>query len=131
MHRKHTSELLNRRLHFRIPEQDYLGFCNLAEFHKVSPGRLVRHLLRENYLGQSDPLPDQMKGMREAVYQLAAAGRNLNQLARAANSGQGVDHGSLHAVLLEIEASLARMSAELKTCMSRRRRLEPLEPRAA
>ena len=44
----------------------------------MSPGRLLRHILRERYLGQSDPLPDQLKTFREAVYQFAAAGRNLN-----------------------------------------------------
>jgi hypothetical protein len=82
-------------------------------------------------MGQSDPLPDQMKGFREAVYQLAAAGRNLNQLARAANSGQPIDQSALHAVLLEIQEALNRMSTEVKAYMSRRQRFVSLEPRTA
>jgi hypothetical protein len=131
MKRKPTSEVLSKILNVRIPEDEYLGFRKLADYHKVSPGRLFRHLLRENYMGQSDPLPDQMKGFREAVYQLAAAGRNLNQLARAANSGQLIDQSALHAVLLEIQEALNRMSTEVKAYMSRRQRFVSLEPRTA
>jgi hypothetical protein len=131
MKRKPASELLSKIVNVRVPYDEYHGFRKLAEYLKVSPGRLIRHILRENYMGQSDPLPDHMKGFREAVNQLAAAGRNLNQLARAANSGQRVDQTEAQAVMAEIQAALNRMGVEIKAYMSRRRKLECVEPRKA
>jgi hypothetical protein len=131
MHRKHTSELLTKYLNVRVPEEDYQGFHKLADFFKVSPGRLIRHLLRENILGQSDPLPDHLKSFREAVYQFAAAGRNLNQLVRAVNSGDPIDQRQVRAICEELQAALAKANMELKGFMSRRRKLESLEPRQA
>jgi len=131
MHRKHTSQLLTKYLNVRVPEEDYQGFRKLAESLKASPGRLMRHFLRENILGQSDPLPDHLKSFREAVYQFAAAGRNLNQLVRAVNSGDPIDQRQFHAVCEELQAALAKVNAELKVYMSRRRKLESLESRTA
>jgi hypothetical protein len=131
MHRKNTSELLTKYLNVRVPEEDYNGFHKLAELFKVSPGRLIRHFLRENILGQSDPLPDHLKSFREAVYQFAAAGRNLNQLVRAVNSGDPIDQVQFRTICEELQAALAKVNAELKAYMSRRRKLECLESRTA
>jgi len=131
MHRKHSSELLTRYLNVRVPEEDYQAFRKLADGFKVSPGRLIRHFLRENILGQSDPLPDHLKSFREAVYQFAAAGRNLNQLARAVNSGDPIDQVQFSAVCEELLSSLTQVNTELKAYMSRRRKLESFESRTA
>ena len=131
MRRKSTSELLNRYINVRVPEEDYHGFRKLAVFLKASPGRLMRHLIREHFLGQADPLPDQLKGFREAVYQFTAAGRNLNQMVRAANSGRQIDPGQFRETCEVLQAALDKANAELKTYMSRRRKLESLEPRQA
>jgi len=131
MHRIPTSELLNKYLNVRVPEEDYRGFRKLAEFFKVSPGRLLRHILRERYLGQSDPLPDQLKAFREAVYQFAAAGRNLNQLVRAANSGGQVDPVLVRQTCEDLLAGLVKANTELKAYMARCRKLESFEPRQA
>jgi len=131
MHRKPTSELLSKYVNVRMPEQDYHGFHKLAEFLKASPGRLMRHLIHEYILGQPDPLPEHLKSFREAVYQFAAAGRNLNQLARAANSRQQLDPRELREVCEALHAALNKVNAELKGYMSRRRKLESLESRKA
>lgn len=131
MHRKPESQLLTKYLSARIPVEDYQRLQKLAEFYKVSPGRMIRHIIIERCLGQSDPLPDQLKAFREAVYQFSAAGRNLNQLVRAANSGQQVDPGEVRLLCQDIQDGLMKANAELKTYMSRRRKLEVLEPRQA
>jgi hypothetical protein len=114
MNRKPTSELLNKYVIVRFPGQDYQGFHKLADFLKASLGRLMRHLLRENILGQSDPLPDHLKSFREAVYQFTAAGRNLNQLVRAGNSVDPIDQRQFRVVCEELKTGSLLRSKKKK-----------------
>ncbi|WP_433860267.1 plasmid mobilization relaxosome protein MobC [Streptomyces kronopolitis] len=77
-------------------------------------------------MGTLTPIPtttrDELRELLEARTVLTRIGNNLNQLARARNSGGDVTDEQLHAVLERVEAAVRRMDEATIVNMRRRRR---------
>jgi hypothetical protein len=67
---------------------DNLKFKEVAEGLQTTRSQLLRKIILESIGKGPILLPQEMRTFEEAVFQLAALGRNLNQLLRAVNSGQ-------------------------------------------
>lgn len=88
----------------------------LADAQGVPVSRLLRRAVREMVNGAPDPFDDGVLAMREAAKQLAAIGRNLNQLVASLNSGD-------YAYASDIVASVKDVRAAVEEARSRYARL--------
>ena len=77
-----------RAARFRADED--AGLQALATAYGVPPSRIIRRLVREAINGGPDYFKDDVKEIRMMHVHLAAIGRNLNQLVRAANRGEPI-----------------------------------------
>lgn len=74
-------------LRFRVYPEETAGLRELAAALNISPSRVLRCLLRESITGGPDFFDNGVHELRTMRHHLAAIGRNLNQLVRAANRG--------------------------------------------
>jgi hypothetical protein len=88
----------------------------LADAQGVPVSRLLRRAVREMVNGAPDPFDDGVLAMREAAKQLAAIGRNLNQLVASVNSGD-------YAYATDIIASVKDVRAAVEEVRGRYARL--------
>jgi predicted transcriptional regulator len=85
-----VDEAPSGRLSVRIREDDRLILRERALARGMSAATYVSFVLR-SHLRRLAPLPDrELKLLKSAVAELSAVGRNLNQIARAANAGQAM-----------------------------------------
>jgi hypothetical protein len=77
-------------VHTRLRLEEDTGLKQLAAALNVPPSRIVRRLIREAINGGPDYFKDGEKEIRLMHVHLAAVGRNLNQLVRAANRGEPI-----------------------------------------
>ena len=75
-------------VHVRLRPAEDRAFKQLATALNQPPGRVLRRLVREAITGGPDFFADGVSELRAAHRELAAVGRNLNQLVRAANRGE-------------------------------------------
>lgn len=101
-------EVRSRMVHVRLREDEWAGFQQLAENLDQAPSRILRRLIREALTGGPDYFDDGLLELRRMHRELAAIGRNLNQLARAANQGEAVGGEDVRRV---INAGLVQMEA--------------------
>ena len=80
----------SRMVHTRLRLEEDTGLKQLAAALNVPPSRIVRRLIREAINGGPDYFTDGEKEIRMMHVHLAAVGRNLNQLVRAANRGEPI-----------------------------------------
>lgn len=80
----------SRMVHTRLRLEEDTGLKQLAAALNVPPSRIVRRLIREAINGGPDYFADGEKEIRMMHVHLAAVGRNLNQLVRAANRGEPI-----------------------------------------
>ena len=80
----------SRVTHTRLRIAEDTGLKALGKALGVSPSRIIRRLIREAINGGPDYFEDGEKEIRMMHVHLAAVGRNLNQLARAANRGEPI-----------------------------------------
>jgi hypothetical protein len=85
---KNASDILIRSAHVRLDKAEDTGFQELVERLATTRSRLLRKIIRESIGEGPDLLPNEMKHFEEAVFQLAALGRNLNQLLKLVHTGQ-------------------------------------------
>ena len=78
-------------LRFRVRPAEAAALRDLAQALNQTPSRVLRRLLREAITRGPDYFEDKATDFKEAARQLAAIGRNLNQLAHAANLGAVLD----------------------------------------
>ncbi len=88
----------------------------LADAQGVPVSRLLRRAVREMVNGAPDPFDDGVLAMRETAKQLAAIGRNLNQLVASVNSGE-------YAYATDIVASVKDVRAAVEQARGRYARL--------
>jgi hypothetical protein len=75
------------RLSLRLPREDRQRLVDRAAARGMASATYVTHLVR-SHLRSHAPLPKlELTALKRAVAELGAIGRNLNQLARAANTG--------------------------------------------
>jgi hypothetical protein len=89
------------RLSIRLPEDDLLLLRERATARAMPVATYVSLLVR-SHLRRMAPIPvTELSELKRAIGELSAIGRNLNQLARAANSGDrmGASRTDLHALL--------------------------------
>jgi hypothetical protein len=77
-------EILNLRLRLQEKQQ----FKMIADSLQTTPSRLIRKVVRDTIGLGPDLMPQDLKMVGEAINQLAALGRNLNQLLRCIHQGQ-------------------------------------------
>ena len=102
--RRKRSENTRVRLH---PEED-AALKQLAQTLNQTPSRVIRSLIRQAVTGGPDYFDAGVLEIRTAHRQLAAIGRNLNQLVRALNRGDIVGGDDLRRV---VNAGLVQMEA--------------------
>ena len=89
-------------LYFRLRQEDRLLLYERAAARGMASATYVSVLVR-SHLRSLAPLPkDELVALKRAVSELGAVGRNLNQIARAANQGArvgGVGHDEFRAIL--------------------------------
>ena len=92
----------------RLREDEWAGLTQLAADIGQPPSRIIRRLIREALTGGPDYFDDGLLELRRMRGELAAIGRNLNQLSRAANQGGAVRGEDVRRV---INAGLVQMEA--------------------
>lgn len=83
--------------------------------------RFLRKVIREVIGEGPDLLINDLQAFRDAIYQLGAIGRNLNQLVRAFNSGQLTDGQVDSCLLIAIRDQVANLEKELLAIVLRSR----------
>jgi hypothetical protein len=90
------------RISVRLPNDDLLLLRERAAARGLPAATYVSYLVR-SHLRRLAPLPDaELKALKHAIGEISAIGRNLNQIARAVNSGKGANgpnSADLHALL--------------------------------
>ncbi len=84
----------------RLAADEREAFAAAAKRLGESRSNLLRRAVREIIGRPADLLEKELAGLDEAVYQLRAVGRNLNQITRAMHLGE-LKEGQLNAALLE------------------------------
>lgn len=78
------------RLYLRLAEEDWLLLAERARARSMAPATYVA-LLTRSHLRRTAPIPKaEFLALRQAVNEMTAVGRNLNQIARAINQGGNV-----------------------------------------
>lgn len=94
-------------LHVKLRPDDRLLLHERAAARGMASARYVSVLVR-SHLHELAPLPrDELVALKRATSELGAVGRNLNQIARAANQGirvGGIGHDEFRAILKICEA---------------------------
>lgn len=75
-------------LRVRITDEEQSGLKKRAASIDTTPSKVMRRLLREFLNGAPDYFEDGLQELRATHRELAAIGRNLNQLVRAVNAGE-------------------------------------------
>lgn len=83
----------SNRLHVRLRRAEAIALKQAAERDGLSRQAVILALIRAHLLRQPTPNASELSELRESNRQLAAVGRNLNQLAHAAH----IDHVQPHA----------------------------------
>ncbi len=91
---------LSKVTHLRLTESEHRDFAIAAKRLRDSRANLLRHAVREIINQPADLLERELVGLDEAVYQLCAVGRNLNQITRAMHQGELKD-GKINVALVE------------------------------
>lgn len=111
------SESLRVRLH--ADERAALG--RLATALNERPSRIVRRLIREAITAGPDFFDDGVDELRIAHRELAAVGRNINQLARSANQGERVVPAQLKRNLAAAKLQVERLADFYRAAVARAR----------
>ncbi len=103
-----SADRLTGRVCLRLRREDQLLLRERSAARGLASSTYVAVLVRA-HLRDLTPLPrEEIKALKHSVAELSAIGRNLNQLARAANQGQRitVSDGSLMQILKACQALL-------------------------
>ena len=92
--------------HVRLRPEEAAALKALAADLGQTPSRIIRRLIREAINGRPDYFKDELVDLRAATRELAAIGRNLNQLSRAANRGDAVSGPAVRRV---VNAAMVQM----------------------
>src|SRR5437879_5391087 len=88
MNRKYDYNKLSSIINVRLNEPERLQLKRIAEQLQTTRSRLLRKLVREVIGEGPDLLPQEMRVMNDAEYQVGCVGRNLNQLLKVIHEGR-------------------------------------------
>ena len=97
--KKRADEGPSKSVHVRLHPQEIAGLQALGQALKLPPSRIHRRLIREAINGGPDYFADGVQELRMLHVHLAAVGRNLNQLVRAANRGEPILNADVQRVV--------------------------------
>lgn len=108
---------LSETTRLRLTEAEQKAFIKFADEAGESRARLLRKAVRDMVGLGPDMLRADLESFREAVYQVAAIGRNLNQVARVLNaeiaSGEALDLKTLPSAIADSRIAVAALQAQL------------------
>lgn len=90
----------------RLTPDEMAGLKAIATAQGVTVARLLRRMVREVITGGPDLFDDGIKALSETARQLAAAGRNLNQIAATLNSGDYAYASDIRNAIAEMRTAL-------------------------
>ena len=109
------------RLYVRLTTGDRQLLQERSAARHLAPATYASNLLR-SHLRALTPLPEaELRALRQSTRELAAIGRNLNQIARAAHqgtSGVGLARDDLRSLLTACEALRDHVRAYIRTNVS-------------
>lgn len=112
---------LSRMAHVRLPVAEYEQFTLVAKRRGDTRSNLLRRAVREIIQQPADLLEKELAGLDEAVYQLKAVGRNLNQITRAIHMGE-LKEGDIGAAPLdEIRLAVDRLDKRVTELIEKSR----------
>ena len=106
-------------LRVRVNAEEHAALQRLAESLDEKPSQVVRRLLREAITGGPEYFEDGLAEMRAAHRELAAVGRNINQLARAANRDERVVSKDLRRNLAAAKQQIDRVAVLYRIAVER------------
>ena len=109
--KKHPAKAYSRVAHVRLSAEEAAGLKALSRTLKLPPSRIHRRLIREAINGGPDYFDDGAQEQRLLHIHLAAVGRNLNQLVRAANRGAPLLPADVQRVVDVLRLQLAGIEA--------------------
>ena len=107
----------SRVRHIRLRLEEDTALQQLARTLHQTPSRVLRRLLREAVTGGPDFFDEGVIDLRMLHRQVAAIGRNLNQLVRAANRGEVLAGEDVRRVLNATRVQLAAVQEIYSTAV--------------
>ena len=105
---------LSQVTHVRLPQSEHEQFVTASKRLGESRSRLLRRAVRDIIQRPAQLSDQELTALTEAVYQLNAVGRNLNQLVRAIHLGKvTVMEGAHVDTVLSAVAALDKRITEL------------------
>ena len=116
-------------LHVRVRPAERRELQKLAKVLNQKPSGVVRRLMREAITGGPEYFDDGLQEIRTAHRELAAVGRNINQLAKAANRDERVVSKDLRRNLAAAKQQVDRLTALFRDAVERihRRNVDRVE----
>ena len=107
----------SKRITVRLPEKDRAYLEAAAEQHKCSVNDIVRDIVQSHVRKHPMLSTTEVEILHHSNYQLVSIGRNLNQIARQLNMGEGVSLTSeqINALSQFIRQHTQRVSDVLRT----------------
>ena len=113
-------------LNLRLRKEEKAQFKALALRLDTTPSRLIRKVVRDTIGAAPDLMPQDLKPVGEAVNQLAALGRNFNQLLRCIHQGKVTATSDTEIGIVELRDAVLKLKGELQQVFDRSRfRLMP------
>ena len=112
---------LSKARHFRLTEAEDAAFIEAAKRLKASRADLLRRAVRAIIRQPADLLDKELAALDEAVYQVKAVGRNLNQIARAIHMGDLKDSLVDAATLEVVGQAVVQLDARLTDVIEKSR----------
>ncbi len=106
-------------VHVRLVNAEKQALLRLAKRVRQPPSRVIRRLIREAVSGDPDYFDDGLAEIRETHRQLAAVGRNLNQLTKLAHRGEALVPGDIAPDLEALAAQLERLAEQYGSTVAR------------
>ncbi len=122
MTRAKKAGAMSDALRVRIHADERIALGRLAKSLDEKPSRLVRRLVREAITQGPDFFDDGLAELRAAHRELAAVGRNINQLAKAANKDERVVPAHLKRNLAAAKLQVERLAEIYREAVERSRR---------
>src|SRR5262249_452542 len=122
MRQKPSTEQLNHSAHARLLEAEDRAFQQVVDGLGTTRSKLLTKIIRELIGEGLDLLARDLKSFEEAVYQIGALGRNLNQLMRAIHMRQVTTLQGQPTLIQALRDQVERLRLELHQVIDRSRR---------
>ena len=116
-----TAEPKSDAVRVRLTPAEKKAFARLAARLKAKPATLLRRMVREAVTGDPDLFDDQLPAVADAANQLAAVGRNLNQLVRAVHRQDAFVDPITMAELEELTGAVTDLKSQVRRMVTNTR----------